>query len=73
VTTQEERAVEQRTRIREARYALRAIADDANPPPEPIESELRGMARRLQQIEEAVSESVSVRKTPARRGGANEG
>lgn len=68
MTTQEERAVERRTRIREVRFVLRAIADDANPPAEPIESELRAMARRLADIEAVITDGISVRKISARKG-----
>lgn len=65
MTRDEERAVEQRTRIREARFMLRSIADDSEPPSPEIETELRTMSRRLQEIETRVGESYSVRKSRA--------
>ena len=69
MTRDEERAVEQRTRIREARLTLRSIADDAAPPPEPFESELRAMARRLLEIEETIGGWVNVRKNRTKGNG----
>jgi hypothetical protein len=66
MTKKEHRAVEQRTRIDEARYLLRSIADDADPPPEPIESEMRTIARRLMEIENSIE--VTVRKERTKEG-----
>ena len=55
MTRDEERLVEQRTRIREARFMLRSVADDAGLSITPeLEAELRTIARRLQSIEENV-------------------
>lgn len=63
MTRDEERAVEQRTRIREARFMLRSIADDAEPPTPEIEAELRTMSRRLMEIETKLGDQYSVRKS----------
>lgn len=62
MTNSEENAVIQRTRVREARFMLRSIADDAQPPEPEIEAELRTMARRLMEIETKLGEAYAVRK-----------
>lgn len=63
VTRDQERAIEQRTRVREARFILKSVMDDAEPPPQVIEDELRAMYRRLGEIEMKFGESYSVRKS----------
>ena len=68
MTNSEKIAVEQQTRIREARFMLRSIADDADAPPEPIESELRTMSRRLGEIEKQYEASLSIRNRRADAG-----
>ena len=63
MTRDEEKLVEQRTRIREARFMLRSVADDAGLILDPkIEPELRMMAKTLQEIETKLDAGLTVRK-----------
>lgn len=64
ITRDQERAVEQRTRIRDCRFVLRGIANDGEPPPAEIETELRDIDKRLQRIETELGALYAVRRGP---------
>lgn len=64
MTSKEEKAVEQRTRIREARFMLRNVADDDwLTDNDKTGDELRVMTKRLLEIEDVLRSSISVRKS----------
>ena len=69
MTRDEEKTVEQRTRIREARFMLRSVADDAGLSiPLEMETHLRQMARDLQMIESGLDETLTVKSRRADAG-----
>ncbi len=62
MTSNEETAVIQRTRLADVSDSLLGIANDAEAPAK-FESELRTMARRIKDISREIGESYSVRKS----------
>lgn len=63
MTKEEQKTVEQMVRIREARFMLRSVADDAGLSITPeLEAELRTTSRRLETIEMNLSEGLTIRK-----------
>lgn len=69
MTQVEERLVEQRTRIREARFMLRSVADDVGLMVDPkIEPALRMMVRSIKDIEDTLDAQLTVRKARAKEG-----
>jgi hypothetical protein len=65
MTSNEETAVIQRTRLEDAGQAVLNLANDAGIP-EKFESELRVMARRIKDISREIGDTYSVRKTRTR-------
>jgi hypothetical protein len=61
MTTNEETAVIQRTRLEDAGQAVLNLANDTDTP-EKFESELRVMARRIKDISREIGDTYSVRK-----------